>query len=333
MYEEEDDDLPSQYRRLTAHLQTGSSDFNRRLAAYLTNHVAMRSAVDQAITASYAQQFPNAPHFAHNSLGSFPSPFPGPSAPSASIPATPTSPHLYRTAPYPMPGMHGYRNHAHDRAASISNGQELQRQPSGKGKEIVASPKPSNSRRASMPAPKPVLADLKDTDVKHATEDPSSEQSADAIKQEEPTPSLPLNFSPFTTSLAPNTQQLLGSMLDPNDPLTFSLMSGSGGMSLPQYDTSFYNYAPKDPEPDSLTGMNSTLAPPASSQEGSSIYQDQSTPMGTAPSSKFRSQFEDIKGESFLNLDGDGGSNAVTPGANSAWDAFIDDSTWAENAS
>src|SRR3984957_20785659 len=45
MYEEEDDDLPLQYRRLTAHLQTNSVDFNRRLEAYLTNQVAMRSAM------------------------------------------------------------------------------------------------------------------------------------------------------------------------------------------------------------------------------------------------------------------------------------------------
>ena len=55
MYEEEDDDLPAQYRRLTAHLNTNSSDFNRRLATYLTSHVAMRQALDQALSSSYAQ--------------------------------------------------------------------------------------------------------------------------------------------------------------------------------------------------------------------------------------------------------------------------------------
>ena len=46
-----------QYRRLTAHLNSHSSDFNRRLAAYLTNQVAMRSALDQAITNSYGPNF------------------------------------------------------------------------------------------------------------------------------------------------------------------------------------------------------------------------------------------------------------------------------------
>lgn len=65
-YEEKDDDLPMQYRRLTAHLETGSADFNRRLSAFLTNHVAMRSDLDQAISNSYAQQYPDAPQFVHN---------------------------------------------------------------------------------------------------------------------------------------------------------------------------------------------------------------------------------------------------------------------------
>ena len=69
-----DIDLSVKYRQLTAHLQTGSGDFNRRLSAYLTNHAAMRSALDQAVTNSYAQQYPNAPQFAHNQ-NMHPSPF------------------------------------------------------------------------------------------------------------------------------------------------------------------------------------------------------------------------------------------------------------------
>ena len=59
--------LNSKYRRLTAHFQTGPGDFNRRLAAYLTDHVAMRSALDQAITHSYTQQYSNAPRFMQGS--------------------------------------------------------------------------------------------------------------------------------------------------------------------------------------------------------------------------------------------------------------------------
>lgn len=45
MYEEEDDELPSQYKNLNAHLQTGSTDFDARLQAYLANAVAFRKAL------------------------------------------------------------------------------------------------------------------------------------------------------------------------------------------------------------------------------------------------------------------------------------------------
>lgn len=45
MYEEEEDELPAQYRNLNAHLQTGSSDFDARLQAYLANAVAFRKAL------------------------------------------------------------------------------------------------------------------------------------------------------------------------------------------------------------------------------------------------------------------------------------------------
>ena len=49
MYEEEDDDLPAQYRRLTAHLQTQNAQFDRRWQAYLINQVAMRTALGQSM--------------------------------------------------------------------------------------------------------------------------------------------------------------------------------------------------------------------------------------------------------------------------------------------
>lgn len=53
MYSEEDEEYPAVYRGITQHLRAGSSDWNRRLNAYLTNHVAIRSALDQALMQSY----------------------------------------------------------------------------------------------------------------------------------------------------------------------------------------------------------------------------------------------------------------------------------------
>ncbi|KAK4909049.1 hypothetical protein LTR49_022148 [Elasticomyces elasticus] len=46
--EEGNDDLPTMYRRLTAHLQTQNAEFIRRVQAYLVKHVVMRQAVGQA---------------------------------------------------------------------------------------------------------------------------------------------------------------------------------------------------------------------------------------------------------------------------------------------
>ncbi|KAK0625317.1 hypothetical protein B0T17DRAFT_269901 [Bombardia bombarda] len=69
MYEEEEDDMPRQFRVLASHLQTGSSDMNNRLNAYLTNHVAMASMASMAREAEvnrlFAEQFPNIPQVAH----------------------------------------------------------------------------------------------------------------------------------------------------------------------------------------------------------------------------------------------------------------------------
>ena len=98
MYEEEDDDLPLQYRRLTAHLQTGSADFNRRLAAYLTNQVAMRSAVEQMVQRSQAQFPPAQGYHTHPAM------FPSPMGPAPGMMPSPAS--SYRTAPYPSPDLY-----------------------------------------------------------------------------------------------------------------------------------------------------------------------------------------------------------------------------------
>ncbi|KAL1875963.1 hypothetical protein VTK73DRAFT_9674 [Phialemonium thermophilum] len=62
MYEEEEDDLPRQYRALAAHLRTSSEDMNSRVNAYITNQVAMRTlARHQEVNRMFSESFPNAP--------------------------------------------------------------------------------------------------------------------------------------------------------------------------------------------------------------------------------------------------------------------------------
>ncbi|KAK5684724.1 hypothetical protein LTR17_027105 [Elasticomyces elasticus] len=48
IYEEERDDLPTQYQRMAACLQNANADFNQRCQSYLFNHVPMPQAVDDA---------------------------------------------------------------------------------------------------------------------------------------------------------------------------------------------------------------------------------------------------------------------------------------------
>jgi hypothetical protein len=134
MYEEEDDDLPMQYRRLTAHLQTQNADFDRRLAAYLTNHVAMRSALGQAVSDAWQNnQF--------NNIGQLMSPgmmqqplqqqqqqqqqqqlgMQNSMLPPQMLNRSPTS---YRQSPYPVANAQGMRP-AHGRSASLASPHEF----------------------------------------------------------------------------------------------------------------------------------------------------------------------------------------------------------------
>ena len=125
MYEEEDDDLPMQYRRLTAHLQTSNADFDRRLAAYLTNHVAMRTALGQAVSGYNQPQYPNHPQFADQSQQ-----FPQQNQfmftnnpPNSMMPPQNRSPSMHRQSPYPQ-NPQAFKN-MHNRAASLATPHEL----------------------------------------------------------------------------------------------------------------------------------------------------------------------------------------------------------------
>ncbi|KAI1413338.1 hypothetical protein F5Y13DRAFT_179480 [Hypoxylon sp. FL1857] len=61
MYEEEEDDLPRQYKYLTAHLQTNSHDMNHRVNAYITTQAAMATmARYNEVNRLFSESFPAA---------------------------------------------------------------------------------------------------------------------------------------------------------------------------------------------------------------------------------------------------------------------------------
>jgi hypothetical protein len=124
MYEEEDDDLPMQYRRLTAHLQTQNADFDRRLAAYLTNHVAMRSALGQAVSDAWQNnQFNNIGQFMNPGMMQQPlqqqQQQPGMQNTMLPPQMPARSPSSYRQTPYPVANAQGMRP-SHGRSASVA---------------------------------------------------------------------------------------------------------------------------------------------------------------------------------------------------------------------
>lgn len=61
MYEEDEDDLPRQFKYLTSHLQTNSPDMNSRLNAYITTQAAMATmARYNEVNRLFSESFPSA---------------------------------------------------------------------------------------------------------------------------------------------------------------------------------------------------------------------------------------------------------------------------------
>lgn len=366
MYEEEDDDLPMQYRRLTAHLQTGSADFNQRLSSYLTHHVAMRSCLDQAITNSYAQQYPNAPQFAHNLQNVFPSPFM-----AHNMPQQQSSQPYVQSAYNIATGTPGFRSTQHVRSASVAGPNDI---PGYNQNLSVASPvqagNQADHRRMSMPAKsmspsqatqtphfmqsRPSLPHSSSSYTGKNQVSPSSRakqedqplgqmQAPQSQPQQKPQQSYGnlagyQSFSPFTTSLPTESQLLLGSVLDPNDPFTSMMMAGSENMMQP-----YYGSAPSLPKQQnfhpSYDGMSATLAPSAldiSSPNTTNVPPNSavssSSLSGTPPFSLgFADGAPDTKSQNFTRSDSSHGSGSGTPVIDGGWDAFINDNSWAEN--
>lgn len=367
MYEEEDDDLPMQYRRLTAHLQTGSADFNRRLSAYLTNHVAMRSALDQAITNSYAQQYPNAPQFAHNQQTMYPSPF---LAHNMQQQQSPTS---YVQSPYMTQNTPSFRPGPHARSASAAGTQDTPgftqplttqsspidpsasaeprrtsmplKMPSKSVSPVTPrTPQPLQSRPSLPPKASSVLNNQQtpaDANVKQEGQ-PSQQMRAPPQPQVNQQPTTNMfglqDFSPFSTALPTESQMLLGSALDPNDPLTSMMMAGSENMAHPN----FYNSTPASLSKQrnfhpSYDGMSATLAPSALDMSQGMVGTQPPTTSTSLGNPGFQLAFDSTfpdftKGQPmFGGPNSSNGSGTVTPGLDGGWDAFINDNPWTEN--
>lgn len=153
MYEEEDDDLPTQYRRLAAHINTESELFNRRFHAFIQSAAGARMAFSQmdpsfAAGAAMQQQYPystalnplqiqqmQSPKFAHGVHGQQQSPM-------QAMPS-PLSPLNYSMTAH-QPATHNF----HQRSASIATPECMPNFTA----EYSATLNHDDQRRLSMPA-------------------------------------------------------------------------------------------------------------------------------------------------------------------------------------
>ncbi|KAI1619786.1 hypothetical protein EDD37DRAFT_192462 [Exophiala viscosa] len=330
MYEEEDDDLPMQYRRLTAHLQTGSTDFNRRLAAYLTNQVAMRSAMEQMVQNSYGQ-YPNGPYPQNQNM------FPSPMLPPQNVAQSPQQ--SYRPAPYQSPHQPGYRSN-HGRAYSMAAVPNNQASASPQ----TSAPPMLDQRRMSTPA------SIQPGDTKPDPEYIRQTQSATNGSF----PPLWQDMGPFTTSLPPESQQMLAHApgFDSNNPSYAMLMQGSDQLlSNPYYPWNDIQGGIKGMpvHPSAYPGMSATLAPAA--LEHAADNKTETTTTGSTPAASHSNQPPTPAAEYInpptMGLDfnfsqeskGFGfsvpalGSGQVTPAGEGFWDHFVMDGSWEDGTS
>lgn len=282
MYEEEDEDLPTQYQRLSAHLHTGSLQFNRKLHDYIATQHGVRNLFlqqYQPLPAHGSQLTPNV-----GSYSQMQSPFISQQmmlppqtfnqAPQAfNQSAHPSSPQGhqqpqqgYRHTPYPIPS-----HRQHQRSASIPSPQQM---PGFTGQYFapVGTPQTEEQRRLSLPPQaleqssysmandrtRPSLsrsttsqsiqqipvASRNGLHRKSATP-PSTHESPPSQLDNSPPSSFPfmtmncdpssqvLDMNPLSMSLPPESQQFLGSVLDPDDPYTSIFMAGSDQIPQP----------------------------------------------------------------------------------------------------
>lgn len=312
MYEEEDDDLPTQYQRLNAHLHTTSVMFNKKLHDYIaTQHGVRNMFMSQYQNPSYPQyggQFsPTVGNFQPNNWLN-PSMLPpqhfDPSSPQQTV--TQPSQHFnttgpqqqgFRASPYQIP----QRMTPHQRSLSIQlpAATPVFDPSTQSAPGAVTTPQDSFNRRLSLPPraleqlaragadsqSRPALSRSSTTQSPQQSMSPQTSSPTTTsghvtpkFHVESDTPvsypfspagypysSQVLNSNPLAMSMPPESQQFIGSSLDPHDPRTALFMAGSENLPQPFAPTYTYNpnFSGKSARPstaESVTGMTKTLS-------------------------------------------------------------------------
>ncbi|KAI9738191.1 MAG: hypothetical protein M1834_008689 [Cirrosporium novae-zelandiae] len=335
MYEEEDDDVPIHLRRLTQHLQTGSPQFNQRLAAYLQQQIAMRNYIEQTQLRRHTHQ-PMANHgqqgmvyptsFAQN--GTQDPMFQTANMGRTSFQHVPTP---YQQQPYPIPGQYATRPHPHARSVSISTLEELTgnnhflNRPSGATSHY---PEARRTSLATLSTPSSSTIQCSPANISNSPALHEQYHSLSFYNHQRNSPlntsSITQDSSPLTNQLPQESQQLLAPAYNACDPMTAGMI-GADTLCLFHNNS---NASSKSSTYNNLHFVNPTLAPQTFIPDArTTLTAGASTSISTPTNDNFNFDANDLFGnfddqkctfqDSSLFLDGIGSENQSgneTPG-------------------
>lgn len=352
MYEEEDDDLPIQYRLIAAHLRGQNMEFNQRLSAYLQNEVAMRSGVYQQNNQQFASMSTLPPTM-------FPTPMTSQQQQMIQQGnqlqlqqqmlqmqtfqqfqqrSQQQTSSMHRQAPYNhSSSQQSFQAKPHSRSASIATPQELMASP-------LLSPvlQGDASRRSSLPLTLPIKSESPtqiNSPASTSSSSPTKRPSfpPGSFSQGYTTQQFRLSSSqlqgpllgmdsfnnssfPLSTSLSGQSQGLLGSTINQNDPLGLALMAGSN--NLPG---NFYNFNAQDQvfplmsNPSAITSTD-TLG----KQETDQTIEGLSSTLAPSTLRKDMELTPNFFGEAINAHE----NRLETPSGNNEWSSFFDEAAW-----
>lgn len=269
MYEEEDDDLQSQYRRLQAHLGNSADLFNGRLNSWIlsqfgTRQLAAAAQGPMGFHPGMQTAQTMTPFFAYNP----------PASPVTTLSPQMTQRGQYRQSPYP-PQRHSIGSIDHMKHAMTAGTTDNQRSHSVgggiSGSPTSATPQTDGSSQMQPPMARadsmaqagsdeffthPQMQTTSMASPKSYVGYPATSNGCDTLNQ------LSSSISPLTTALPMETQQLIGSSFEPNSPWTSYFMTQANTMNFPQGLQ--YSYNPNlssMKHPINSEGINQTLSP------------------------------------------------------------------------
>lgn len=290
MYEEEEDDLPRHYKYLTAHLQTGSSDLNHRVNAYISTQAAMATmARYNEINKLFSESFPSANSYQQQqqqqqqlgqSVYMQPLVNTGPFSPTLSGSGSPRSP-----------------------PAAQTTGQTQPSEMKKRKKSSVSTPSPSLTNHA-VPSPPALSPSSNTVDTPASKNTPYQTPTAFPNLPLDPQMQHPHNTSIFTSELSNDVKMMAN--VDMNDPMATYFFGGNPSQ------WSMFGQVPSDDVKGHYDQGNVNTDELFDSISG-----------GQKDDDYLFSPVEGSMGQ-HLDLALDSYSRLGTPGASEAWESFVD---------